>query len=98
MTAPNQTTETIEVQGTSVPHLGFGTWQLEGSDATQGVRDALEIGYRQIDTARAYQNEAEIGEGSRRAASTAARSSSPRSRAARGRQDPPPRRVELPGR
>jgi 2,5-diketo-D-gluconate reductase B len=63
MTAPNQTTETIEVQGTSVPRLGFGTWQLEGSDATEGVRDALEIGYRQIDTARAYENETEVGEG-----------------------------------
>ena len=63
MTAPNQTTETIEVQGSSVPRLGFGTWQIEGSDATEAVRDALEIGYRQIDTARAYGNEAEVGAG-----------------------------------
>ena len=64
MTAPNQTTDTtIEVQGTKVPRLGFGTWQIQGSDATEGVRDALEIGYRQIDTARAYENEAEVGEG-----------------------------------
>lgn len=63
MTAPNQTSETIEVQGISVPRLGFGTWQIEGSDATEAVRDALEIGYRQIDTARAYGNEAEVGEG-----------------------------------
>ena len=63
MTAPNQTTETIEVQGASVPLLGFGTWQIEGSDATDAVRDALEIGYRQIDTARAYGNEAEVGAG-----------------------------------
>ena len=63
MTAPNQTTETIEVQGVTVPRLGFGTWQIEGSEATEAVRDALEIGYRQIDTARAYENEAEVGEG-----------------------------------
>ena len=63
MTAPNQTTETIEVQGTIVPRLGFGTWMIEGSEATEAVRDALEIGYRQIDTARAYENEAEVGEG-----------------------------------
>jgi len=63
MTAPNQTTETIEVQGTRVPVLGFGTWQIAGSDATEAVRDALEIGYRQIDTARAYGNKAEVGEG-----------------------------------
>jgi hypothetical protein len=34
MTAPNQTTETIEVQGVSVPRLGFGTWQIEGSEGT----------------------------------------------------------------
>ena len=46
-----------------MPRLGFGTWQIEGSDATEAVRDALEIGYRQIDTARAYGNEAEVGEG-----------------------------------
>jgi len=63
MTAPNQTTETIEIQGTRVPRLGFGTWQIEGADATEAVRDALEIGYRQIDTARAYENEAEVGDG-----------------------------------
>jgi 2,5-diketo-D-gluconate reductase B len=63
MTAPNETTETIEVQGVAVPRLGFGTWLIEGSDATEAVRDALEIGYRQIDTARAYGNEAEVAEG-----------------------------------
>src|SRR5436190_18376959 len=63
MTAPNQTTETIEVQGVSVTRLGFVTWQIEGSEATEAVRDALEIGYRQIDTARAYGNEAEVGAG-----------------------------------
>jgi len=63
MTAPNQTTETIEIQGVTVPRLGFGTWQIEGSDAREAVRDALEIGYRQIDTAQAYGNEAEVGAG-----------------------------------
>src|SRR3954453_4405478 len=63
MTAPNETTETIDVRGVSVPRLGFGTWQIEGPDATEAVRDALEIGYRQIDTARAYGNEAGGGEG-----------------------------------
>ena len=63
MTAPNQTDETLEVQGTRVPRLGFGTWQITGHDAVEAVRDALEIGYRQIDTARAYENEKEVGEG-----------------------------------
>jgi 2,5-diketo-D-gluconate reductase B len=52
---------TIEVRGVKVPAIGFGTWLLTGQDATDGVRDALAIGYRQIDTARAYENEREVG-------------------------------------
>jgi 2,5-diketo-D-gluconate reductase B len=55
--------EAVEVQGTRVPVLGFGTWLITGADATEAVRDALEIGYRQIDTARAYENEREVGMG-----------------------------------
>jgi 2,5-diketo-D-gluconate reductase B len=55
--------EAVEVQGTRVPVLGFGTWLITGDDATEAVRDALEIGYRQIDTARAYENEREVGRG-----------------------------------
>jgi 2,5-diketo-D-gluconate reductase B len=51
------------VQGVRVPAVGFGTWLVTGQDATDGVRDALEIGYRQIDTARAYENEREVGRG-----------------------------------
>ena len=54
---------TLTIQGTQIPRLGFGTWQVTGSDATDGVRDALEIGYRHVDTARAYENEAEVGAG-----------------------------------
>ena len=38
-----------------------GCWAA--GDATEAVRDALEIGYRQIDTARAYENEKEVGDG-----------------------------------
>lgn len=57
--------ETIEVRGTRVPRLGFGTWQITGPAAEEAVRDALEIGYRQIDTARMYGNEAEVGAGLR---------------------------------
>jgi diketogulonate reductase-like aldo/keto reductase len=59
-TAPDTT---LTIQGTTVPKLGFGTWQITGPDATETVRDALEIGYRHIDTARAYENEAEVGKG-----------------------------------
>jgi 2,5-diketo-D-gluconate reductase B len=54
---------TIDVRGTRIPALGFGTWLLTGRDAHEGVLDALEIGYRQIDTARAYENEREVGRG-----------------------------------
>lgn len=52
---------TIDVQGVEVPKLGFGTWQLSGAQAVDGVRDALDIGYRHIDTARMYGNELEVG-------------------------------------
>lgn len=52
---------TIDVQGTTVPALGFGTWQLSGEEAREATRHAIEIGYRQIDTAQAYRNEAEVG-------------------------------------
>src|ERR687893_2959660 len=54
---------TLSVQGAEIPQLGFGTWLLEGRDASDGVEDALALGYRHIDTARAYENEAEVGEG-----------------------------------
>jgi 2,5-diketo-D-gluconate reductase B len=53
----------LTIQGTEIPRLGYGTWLVTGQDATDGVRDALEVGYRHIDTARAYENEAEVGEG-----------------------------------
>jgi 2,5-diketo-D-gluconate reductase B len=55
--------ETVRVGDIAVPAIGFGTWLVEGDDARDGVRDALEIGYRQIDTARAYGNEREVGRG-----------------------------------
>ena len=44
-----------------MPLLGFGTWQLHGDSAYQAVRDALEAGYRHLDTATMYGNEAEVG-------------------------------------
>jgi len=54
---------TITVQGVKVPKLGLGTWQMTGADCAEGVRDALELGYRHIDTAAAYGNEEEVGRG-----------------------------------
>lgn len=54
-----------DVQGERVPALGFGTYLLKGDDCVEGVRHALELGYRHIDTAQSYENEAEVGQGLR---------------------------------
>ncbi len=48
---------------TTMPALGLGTWELEGSDAISSVRTALGLGYTHVDTAQAYGNEAEVGRG-----------------------------------
>jgi len=53
---------TITIEGDEMPALGLGTWQLEGSDCRDAVRSALKIGYRHIDTATMYENEAAIGQ------------------------------------
>ncbi|GAA2092764.1 aldo/keto reductase [Microlunatus panaciterrae] len=47
--------------GASMPLLGFGTWQIEDSEVGEATRFALEAGYRHIDTATGYGNEAGIG-------------------------------------
>ncbi len=48
--------------GTTIPKLGFGTWLLkEGDECYDAVAAALNAGYRHIDTARAYHNEASVG-------------------------------------
>ena len=49
------------ISGHTIPQFGFGTYKLVGEDAYRGVLDALEIGYRHIDTAQMYGNEAEVG-------------------------------------
>lgn len=51
------------IQGTKVPALGLGTWQLKGDACTRGVEHALDIGYRHIDTAQIYKNEEAVGKG-----------------------------------
>ncbi|HXP32041.1 MAG TPA: aldo/keto reductase [Stellaceae bacterium] len=51
----------VAVKGTQVPALGLGTWQLTGRACYDAVTAALELGYRHIDTADLYGNEAEIG-------------------------------------
>jgi diketogulonate reductase-like aldo/keto reductase len=47
--------------GAAMPLVGFGTWQLRGEPAYRAVRHALAVGYRHIDTATMYGNEAEVG-------------------------------------
>ena len=47
--------------GVSIPLIGFGTWELDRDDAYSGVRAALDIGYRHVDTATAYDNEGSVG-------------------------------------
>jgi 2,5-diketo-D-gluconate reductase A len=44
-----------------IPQLGFGVWQVPDADVTDAVTTALEVGYRSIDTAAAYQNEDGVG-------------------------------------
>ena len=56
---------TVTVDGHAIPLLGFGTWMLEPDDARRMVREALRIGYRHIDTAWIYKNEAAVGAGIR---------------------------------
>jgi 2,5-diketo-D-gluconate reductase B len=61
-TSPSQGTPTVIGSGAIIPALGFGTAGLAGDDARRMVGHALELGYRHIDTAQMYENEAEIGE------------------------------------
>ncbi|OBF04167.1 oxidoreductase [Mycobacterium sp. ACS4054] len=57
---------TIELNnGVSIPQLGFGVFQIKPDETAAAVKTALEIGYRHIDTAEMYGNEAEVGQGIR---------------------------------
>ncbi|HEV7854411.1 MAG TPA: aldo/keto reductase, partial [Mycobacterium sp.] len=51
--------------GTKIPQLGFGVYQIDPGETAKAVRTALDIGYRHIDTAEMYQNEAGVGHGIR---------------------------------
>jgi 2,5-diketo-D-gluconate reductase A len=58
MSVPN-----IELNdGNSIPQLGFGVFQIDPSETALAVTQALEVGYRHIDTAEMYGNEREVGE------------------------------------
>lgn len=53
--------------GIEIPKLGLGTWFIADEQAAEAVRTAIDLGYRHIDTAQAYQNEAGVGKGVRNA-------------------------------
>ena len=58
MTAPNITTTLL-----SIPKIGLGTWPMNGPSCSDAVANAIKIGYRHIDTAERYENEAAVGAG-----------------------------------
>ena len=50
--------------GVEVPALGFGTFQItDPIEAEQAVKEAIQVGYRHIDTAQSYMNETAVGKG-----------------------------------
>ncbi|MBN3763760.1 aldo/keto reductase [Burkholderia sp. Ac-20365] len=51
----------VNRHGLDMPKLGLGTWPMVGEDCTRAVVQALELGYRHIDTAAGYQNEDAVG-------------------------------------
>ncbi|MGO1910489.1 MAG: aldo/keto reductase [Corynebacterium sp.] len=59
-------TETLTLNNdVTIPALGLGTWFIDDDKAAQAVSDAVDAGYRNIDTAQAYGNERGVGEGVR---------------------------------
>jgi diketogulonate reductase-like aldo/keto reductase len=56
----------VEAKDAKIPAIGLGTMTLKGDVCVNAVSDALGMGYRHIDTAAFYGNEAEVGEGIRK--------------------------------
>lgn len=54
--------QTVTANGAAIPALGFGTFRIPGPDTLRMVSQVLKLGYRHIDTAQIYGNEAEVGE------------------------------------
>lgn len=53
--------------GNTIPRVGLGVWRLSDKDAPKLVSEAIDAGYRHIDTAQAYQNEEGVGQGLKQA-------------------------------
>lgn len=54
--------KTITAHGAEIPALGFGTFRMEAPDVLRMVPAALKLGFRHVDTAQIYRNEAAVGE------------------------------------
>lgn len=61
--APRIPPDAADLEHGRMPLLGLGTWPLKGEECVTAVRTALEVGYRHLDTATEYRNEAEVGRG-----------------------------------
>jgi 2,5-diketo-D-gluconate reductase A len=60
---PTTRVPTVELNdGRAIPQLGFGVFQIDPRHTARAVSEALEVGYRHIDTAEMYGNEREVGE------------------------------------
>jgi diketogulonate reductase-like aldo/keto reductase len=67
MNIANSAKETYTlINGSNIPCIGFGTWQIDGNTAENAVSEAIRAGYVHIDTAAAYDNEEAVGAGIRR--------------------------------
>lgn len=66
MTQKDGCMKIIEANGARIPAIGYGTWTLKDGDCADMVARAIDAGYRHIDTAAKYGNEAAVGEGIRR--------------------------------
>ena len=72
--------QVVDAHGAQIPQIGLGTMTLKGDVCVQAVKDALQAGYRHLDTAWFYGNEKESRRGLARSPASSARrfSSAPR--------------------
>ncbi len=59
-------TEKVLNDGLKIPSIGFGTYRFNGTEGVAHIRDAIDMGYRLIDTAFNYENEGAVGEAVRK--------------------------------